>query len=112
MVKTNYNIVTELQALNLPLLVGKFADINDKCVNADIDAKIIMSECQKHGFDYLAWSWAGNGVDANCGDIKYLNMVNLLKWDASSGFGTWGNIVLNEPGTGIKASAVKASVFP
>jgi mannan endo-1,4-beta-mannosidase len=116
----NYNIVTELQAiknLNLPLLVGEFADkhpahINGKCVNADIDAKIIMSECQKHGFGYLAWSWAGNGVDASCGDIKYLDMVNLLKWDASSGFGTWGNLVLNEPGSGIKASAVKASVFP
>ena len=115
----NYNIGIELQLiknLNLPLIVGEFADkhpadINGQCVTAYIDAKAIMTECQKHGFGYLGWSWAGNGVDSKCGSISYLDMVNSLKWDATSGFSAWGNLILNEPGVGIKATSAKATIF-
>ena len=53
----NYNIATELQAIKntgLPLLIGEFADkhaaeVNKQYLIADIDARLIMAECQKHG---------------------------------------------------------------
>ena len=57
----NYNIASELQQIkdkNIPFIVGEFANkhparINGNCVHATIDAKKIMTECQKHRFGYL-----------------------------------------------------------
>lgn len=78
-----------------------------------------MTECKKYGFGYLGWSWAGNGNDDKCGSINYLDIVTYAtsnvqsnnNWNGRNGFSNWGNLLLNSPGIGIKATSKRASVF-
>ena len=114
----NYNIVTELQAIKntgLPLLIGEFADkhaaeVNKQYITADIDARSIMAECQKHGFGYLAWSWCGNGDDGAGHDLAYLDMVNSKNWSGANGFSSWGLLVLDDI-NGIRKTSALATIF-
>ena len=66
-----YDIVSELQAIKnagIPFIVGEFSNQHDgtdssgKKIVGTINAKLIMQECLKHRFGYLAWSWCGNGT--------------------------------------------------
>ena len=114
----NYNIATELQAIRntgLPLVIGEFADkhsayVNNKYIISDIDARLIMAECQKHGFGYLGWSWCGNGKDDAGNDLGYLDMVNSKNWSGANGFSSWGLIILDDT-NGIRRTSSLATVF-
>lgn len=49
--------ITELNRFKL----NRLGHVNGKEIVGKIDARLIMQECLKHRFGYLAWSWAGNG---------------------------------------------------
>jgi mannan endo-1,4-beta-mannosidase len=118
---TVYNIDTEMNAiksLNIPFVVGEFAhlhhaEINHVCKHVKIDAVKIMNNCARLGFGYLGWSWNGNGEVDGCGkkiSINYLDIAANHQWEATS-YSTWGNILINTAGVGIRDSAKVANVF-
>ena len=111
----NYNIVNELAQLKaekVPLIIGEFANkhptqINWSCVDANIDAKTIMSECKRHGFGYLGWSWAGNGWDSCC-ILSYLDISR--QWNDHD-YSEWGLQLIFYPNIGIKDTSKRATIF-
>jgi len=100
------NPATVSQVLNfagvgttIPLVVGEFGWMHDGIA---VDYLDIMSMCQTRGIGYLGWSWFGNAVGTS---VQDLNMVT-----------SWGGPLASPWGTGItqniKATAVKATIFP
>jgi mannan endo-1,4-beta-mannosidase len=114
----SYNITFELQEFKnrkIPVIIGEFANgnptnINGVCKNLKIDALKIMSECLKHGFGYLGWSWAGNG-NGECGSLSAMDIVARNDWNTHSNLTTWGNVLINSNGIGIRDTSKIASIF-
>ncbi len=76
--------------------------IGNELQASQVNAQEVLNQAQAKGIGYLAWSWTGND-SAN----SWLDLVSNNDWQT---FTSWGNLVFN--GTnGIKATAVKASVF-
>jgi mannan endo-1,4-beta-mannosidase len=87
---------------SIPLIIGEFGynynngKNNLKCT---VDHKAVLRKCQKLGYGYLAWSWAGNDSTN-----RWLDMSDWknLTW--------WGKEIF-EGENGITSTAKKASVF-
>ncbi len=136
----DYPIVTNFQAIknaSIPFIVGEFANqitigscsivnkifirdwlesflliINVCFVNfkVTIDAVSIMQQCQQLGFGYLGWSWCGNG-NGDCGiSLSFLDIALNSNWTATS-YSSWGNVLINTPNYGIKATSKLATIF-
>ena len=94
-------IIAYMQAfddMGLPLVIGEFGPQNN---GQPVDVETVFAQAQERGNGYLGWSWSGNG-----GGGVVLDMVQNF----STTFTSWGNRIVN--GThGIKATAVRASVF-
>jgi mannan endo-1,4-beta-mannosidase len=95
-------IIAYMQAFDdmaLPLVIGEFGPQNN---GQPVDVETVFSQAQQRGNGYLGWSWSGNG-----GCCVLLDMVTNF----STTFTSWGNRIVN--GThGIRATSVRASVFP
>jgi len=95
-------IIAYMQAfddLALPLVIGEFGPQNN---GQPVDVETVFAQAQQRGNGYLGWSWSGNGS----GGVT-LDMVQNF----SATFTPWGNRLVNGV-HGIRATSVRASVFP
>ncbi|WP_339234135.1 cellulase family glycosylhydrolase [Paenibacillus sp. FSL R5-0517] len=101
-------IGNELQAiknLGLAVIVGEFGynyNNGNNNLGSQVNTQEVLNQAQAKEIGYLAWSWTGNDT-AN----SWLDLVSSSDWQT---FTPWGNLVFNGA-NGIKATAVKASVF-
>lgn len=85
------------QANGWPLVIGEFGW---RFAANEVDHETILSESQKRGLGYLAWSWSGNSD-------PILDMAT--DFDPAR-LTTWGQRIFNGA-NGIKATAKEASIF-
>ncbi|CAF0733740.1 unnamed protein product [Brachionus calyciflorus] len=112
------NHLTKIVDKGLPVVIGEFADKHPEhpsCQWADIDYLDLMKVCKERDIGYLGWSWAGNGWDCNQ-SIAALNMIQGDQQVESTWtqgvLSDWGKKIYDTPLYGIKATSVKASIFP
>ncbi|KOX20422.1 beta-mannosidase [Saccharothrix sp. NRRL B-16348] len=86
-----------VQAKGWPLVIGEFGW---KFASGEVDHDTILSESEKRGLGYLAWSWSGNSD-------PILDMAT--EFDPAR-LTTWGERIFNGA-NGIKATAKEASIF-
>ncbi|GJM62468.1 hypothetical protein PEDI_30200 [Persicobacter diffluens] len=96
---TVQNYLQEFVNMNLPLVVGEFADTHGPSAQVAEDA--IMQYCEEMGYGYLGWSWSGNGSPLEELDIVEGFSTNLT---------VWGDKLINGV-NGITATSVTASIF-
>jgi mannan endo-1,4-beta-mannosidase len=90
--------LSSFQAQGLPLVVGEFANADDKGV--PVVAADIMERCDHYQLGYMGWSWCGNST-------SWLDLVN--NWNPANQ-STWGNLLF-DGAQGIRATAKTCSVF-
>ncbi|MCK9792956.1 cellulase family glycosylhydrolase [Isoptericola sp. 4D.3] len=81
----------------LPIIVGEFGW---QQTPADVDEDWVLSEAERLGLGWLAWSWSGN-------TDPYLDLV--LEFDAANP-SAWGTRIIDGP-DGLRDTAVEASWF-
>ena len=92
-----------LKSQNLPIIIAEFGyNYNDgnNNLHCKVDAQTILDECEKHGFGYMAWSWAGNNRENAWLDMAY-DWVNYTEW---------GDFLINGR-NGIRQTSKVCSVF-
>jgi mannan endo-1,4-beta-mannosidase len=92
-----------LKSQNLPIIIGEFGYNHNQGknnLNCEVNAQTILDECEKHGFGYIAWSWAGNNQENAWLDMAY-DWVNYTEW---------GDFLVNGK-NGIKQTSTVCSVF-
>jgi hypothetical protein len=93
---------------SIPLIVGEFGwqHGNDGMGNPRaIPFEVLMSEANRLGIGYIAWSWTGNS-----GGVEYLDLTNTQ----SGMFTDWGSDIVEGPSAdilGIRGTSLPASVF-
>ncbi len=95
----------ELQTMldsGLPVIVGEFSWTEAESVN--YDTKELIAFCEEHGIGWLAWSWNGNGNDV-------LDMAKGWQYESDEDLKPYGELIVNHPRYGWRATAVKATVF-
>ncbi len=95
-------IIAYMQAfddMGLPLVIGEFGPQNN---GQPVDVETVFAQAQQRGNGYIGWSWSGNGS----GGVA-LDMVQNF----STTFTSWGERIVNGA-NGIRATSVRASVFP
>ncbi|MBM0105374.1 cellulase family glycosylhydrolase [Steroidobacter sp. S1-65] len=95
-------IIAYMQAfddMGLPLVIGEFGPQNN---GQPVDVETVFAQAQQRGNGYIGWSWSGNGSGG-----VVLDMVQNF----STTFTSWGERIVNGP-NGIRATSVRASVFP
>ena len=93
------NNIDRALALNIPVVIGEFADDHQ---GADVDEQTIMSYCTEKNVGYFGWSWKGNGSGLESLDIA-------KDWNGSS-LSTWGDKLFN--GTyGITKTSKLCSIY-
>jgi mannan endo-1,4-beta-mannosidase len=85
--------------MGLPLVIGEFGPQNN---GQPVDVETIFAQAQLRGNGYIGWSWSGNG-----GCCVALDMVQNF----STTFTSWGQRIV-DGANGIRATSVRASVFP
>jgi mannan endo-1,4-beta-mannosidase len=92
----------------IPFIVGEFGfqHGDDGTGNPrPIPFDVLMSEANRLGIGYIAWSWTGNGDG-----VEYLDLTNRQ----TGAFTDWGTDIVEGPSAGIlgiRGTAVPASVF-
>ena len=92
-----------LKSKNLPIVIAEFGynyNNGNNNLHCKVDAQTILDECEKHGFGYMAWSWAGNNQENAWLDMTY-DWVNYTEW---------GEFLVNGR-NGIKQTSKICSVF-
>ena len=91
--------------MNLPLIVGEFAQhAVAQCDDAPFDYHTLLSEAQKHGIGWLAWSWGGV-VNADCRNEGSFDMTDggvYGSWKE-----TWGEEVAVTDPNSIRNTSVR-----
>ena len=89
----------------LPFIVGEFGFQRADAPNPPIPVPydVLLSESQRLGLGYLAWSWTGNG-----GGVEYLDLT--ARSGSADALSAWGDGVINGP-NGIRDTAQPASIF-
>jgi mannan endo-1,4-beta-mannosidase len=88
--------LTRASAVALPLIVGEFGWVHS---GRSIDYEFIMSEAERLGVGFLAWSWKGNSGGDEALDIS-------IDWQGEQ-LSEYGEVVMNAIG----ASSQPASIF-
>jgi hypothetical protein len=92
-------------ALNVPLVIGEFGQRHTSGGQTrPVAFETIMSYSQETGVGYLGWSWRGNS-----GGVEYLDIA--LDWAGTRFSADWGEILVNHPQYGIRATSKPATVF-
>ncbi len=104
-----YDIYTELQkavAENIPLVVGEFSWNPSSGVDS-YSTQRAMQIFESLDIGWLAWSWNGNGGYG-------LDMLTSqsYQYNSDSDLSPFGNLIINDPTYGLKATARRASIFP
>jgi hypothetical protein len=92
----------------LPFIVGEFGFQHGDDGSGNprpIPFEVLLSEANRLGIGYIAWSWTGNS-----GGVEYLDLTNTQ----SGAFTDWGRDIVEGPSPdilGIRNTAVPASVF-
>jgi mannan endo-1,4-beta-mannosidase len=95
--------IAESVALNLPLVIGEFAHAGVGC-SRSIDYSTILSEAERAGIGWLAWSWGPGNKD--CGEM---DMTTAGTFETLRG---WGKDVSVEHAASIqKTSKIPASIL-
>jgi mannan endo-1,4-beta-mannosidase len=63
------------KAANLPLIVGEFAGLSADNCSGHVPYAWVMSEAQRVGIGWIAWSWSHNG-DCNTNGVSGFDMVS------------------------------------
>lgn len=90
----------------LPFIVGEFGfqhGSDNQGNPVAIPYEVLLSESERLGFGYLAWSWTGNG-----GGVQYLDLT--ARSGSVTQLSAWGDGVINGA-NGIRATAEPASIF-
>jgi|GEM_PF-1218783 len=88
--------------LNLPVIVGEFSWKEAESVN--YDTELLIKFCHEKQIGWLAWSWNGNGDNV-------LDMVKNWQYNSDADLKTYGQLIINHPLYGLRATAVAATVF-
>lgn len=90
--------------MNLPLIVGEFGFQHGGTPDNPIQIPYehILSECERLGIGWLAWSWKGNS-----GGVEYLDLST--DWEGTS-LTDWGDGIVNGA-NGLQNTAKKVSVI-
>ena len=92
-----------LKSKNLPIVIGEFGynyNNGNNNLNCEVNAQTILDESEKHGFGYIAWSWAGNNQENAWLDMSY-DWINYTEW---------GDFLINGR-NGIKQTSKVSSIF-
>jgi uncharacterized protein (TIGR03382 family) len=98
-----YDLDLEMNALvntGLPLIVGEFGWQASNEVR--YTTSIAMQTYENHGVGWLAWMWHGG---------NNLDMAHGHQYNSDADLTDYGRFVVNDPTVGLKATAVKASIF-
>jgi hypothetical protein len=89
----------------LPFIVGEFGFQRGDAPNPPIPVPydVLLSESERLGIGYLAWSWTGNS-----GGVEYLDLT--ARSGSADALSAWGDGVINGA-DGIRATAQPASIF-
>jgi hypothetical protein len=89
----------------LPFIVGEFGFQRANAPNPPIPIPydVLLSESERLGIGYLAWSWTGNS-----GGVEYLDLT--ARSGSADALSAWGDGVINGA-NGIRATAQPASIF-
>jgi hypothetical protein len=101
---TSYaGIFAKAKAMQIPFIVGEFANKEPPGCGADIDYKSLINEANKAGYGWLAWSWGDNDVNGiwntDCGEF---DMTKTFAFDTLQ---SWGKEVSVDNAAGIKNTA-------
>jgi hypothetical protein len=77
----------------MTFVVGEFGN-----QQGGVDAGLLMSECERLGIGYLAWSWKGNDSD-----LSYLDLAS--DWEGEQ-LTSWGTQVFTAIGNNAEAASV------
>lgn len=103
-----------LHATGLPILVGEFGpgrDIGPAPTN--LTPGELITAAESDGMGWLAWAWDDNDLAGAKSDDKWFAMIygNSDPFSKAN-LTTYGKDVVLDPGYGIQATAVPATVFP
>ncbi|HTV24675.1 MAG TPA: cellulase family glycosylhydrolase [Polyangiaceae bacterium] len=94
--------IEESVALNLPLVIGEFAHAGVGC-SRSIDYATILTEAQRAGIGWLAWSWGPGNRDCNEMDMTTGGTFETLQG--------WGlEVSVSHPASIQKTSKIPASM--
>jgi mannan endo-1,4-beta-mannosidase len=82
------SMFAKARALQLPFMVGEFANKEPPGCGKDIDYKSLINEANKAGYGWLAWSWGDN--DANTvwnTDCALFDMTSTFAFDSLQDWG-------------------------
>ncbi|HEX5657965.1 MAG TPA: cellulase family glycosylhydrolase [Polyangiales bacterium] len=101
---TSYaGIFAKAKAMQIPFIVGEFANKEPPGCGADIDYKSLISEANKAGYGWLAWSWGDNDPNSNWNtDCALFDMTSTFAFDTLK---DWGKEVSVDNSVSIKATA-------
>ncbi len=88
--------------LGLPIIVGEFSWKESSSVG--YDTKRLIAFCQQKGIGWLAWSWNGNSD-------PLLDMARGWKYDSDADLYPFGDLIINHPFYGLRATSTRSSVF-
>jgi len=95
----------ELQTMidkGLPVIVGEFGWIDHDHVSYDTER--ILEFCQKKDIGWVAWTWVNKGGGP-------LDMVKNWQYDSEDDLTEYGDLLINHPLYGMRATSVQATVF-
>lgn len=102
--------LTAMKLLGLPLVIGEFSWEEHGEVNYDTSEALEIYE--ELGVGWLAWAWYRG---ANPGDVLSMvanvNGSHSYTYNDDSDLTEFGDLVINDPQTGLKSVAQKASIF-
>ena len=103
-----YDVLTELNNVRnqgLPIVVGEFSW--EGVDSVAYRAQRVMEICQQLGVGYMGWAW-------NYNNPSTLDMIpgTAYQYNSNVNLSPWGDIIVNHPDAGIKATSVRATVFP
>jgi mannan endo-1,4-beta-mannosidase len=104
--------LTQLKSANLPLLVGEFAfenfrDFNSGGPFASYRTTKLLQTLNTLDVGWMGWSYNGSSPQS----LNFLTNLNNTTYNSNTDLSDWGNVLVNDPTYGLKASAQRASVF-
>jgi Cellulase (glycosyl hydrolase family 5) len=97
------SMFAKARSLQLPFIVGEFANKEPPGCGKDIDYKSLVNEANKAGIGWLAWSWGDNDPNKVWnGDCALFDMTSTFAFDSLK---DWGKEVSVDNAASIKNTA-------
>ena len=111
--QSTFDVNTELTAVRnagLPIVVGEFSW--ESLNFASYRTRRVLEICEQLDIGYMGWAWNHNSpaglnmlVDVPGGSVDY-------QYNSNADLTAWGDLLINDPDVGIKATSVRATIFP